>query len=213
MRQSYPQRKALRLQHYDYAQNGAYFITLCTHNRECLFGEVVDDKMSLNDAGRMVESVLCEAPSHYKDIVLDSFVIMPNHVHFIVSIEHYQTDAINCLSTTMNPPTVGETLVVSRSTISTPNKNPCKIHSSYNGRPQGSPVQKFVSRFKSTVTVNYIQGVKNNQWRPFHGKLWQRGYYDRIIRNEETLLEIQQYIFNNPAQWASDENNIPQLNS
>ena len=87
MKQSLPQRKPIRLTAYDYAQNGAYFITICTENRACLFGEIADNLMVLNDAGKMVESVWHEMPLYYANILLDAFVIMPNHIHFIVFIE------------------------------------------------------------------------------------------------------------------------------
>jgi putative transposase len=187
MIKSYLQRKALRLQNYDYAQNGAYFITLCTHNRECLFGEVVDDNLVLNDAGRMVEQSLYESQKMRPDVILDAFIIMPNHIHVIFFL--------------IDTPIVGDAL----------RGVPFQGLDGLAQRPAPTTktsIPNLMYSFKSFTTNQYIHGVRNNQWQPFHGKLWQRGYYDRIIRNEEALLEIQQYIFNNPAQWASDENNI-----
>jgi len=79
-------RRTIRLQDYDYSQAGAYFITVCTKNRECLFGEISDGKIVLNEFGQIVESVWLDLPKHYPNIELDAFVIMPNHIHGIVFI-------------------------------------------------------------------------------------------------------------------------------
>jgi REP element-mobilizing transposase RayT len=77
-------RRSLRLQGYDYAQAGAYFVTLCTQGRECLFGEIVDGEMRLNPAGEMVRRVWTEIPAHVPDVDIDAFVVMPNHIHGII---------------------------------------------------------------------------------------------------------------------------------
>src|SRR3990170_4206137 len=79
-------RRSVRLPAYDYAQAGAYFVTVCTQNRECAFGEVVDGKMVLNEPGRMVETVWRELPQHYPGIEVDTLVVMPNHVHGIIML-------------------------------------------------------------------------------------------------------------------------------
>lgn len=79
-------RHSIRLKGYDYSSGGAYFVTICTHGRECLFGRIVDDKMQVNDAGRMVENVWLELPGRFPDVVLDAFVVMPNHFHVILFI-------------------------------------------------------------------------------------------------------------------------------
>jgi REP element-mobilizing transposase RayT len=79
-------RRSIRLRGYDYSQVGAYFITICTHERICLFGEVVDGEMRLNNAGRMVEQCWNEMPTHFPHVKLDEYVIMPNHVHGILVI-------------------------------------------------------------------------------------------------------------------------------
>jgi putative transposase len=77
-------RRSIRLRNFDYASAGAYFVTICAQGRDCLFGEVVDGVMAANDAGRMVESVWSRLPERFSGIELDAFVIMPNHVHFIL---------------------------------------------------------------------------------------------------------------------------------
>jgi len=79
-------RRSIRLQGYDYSQAGAYFATICTQNRECLFGEIVNGEMWLNDAGKMIQAVWDEIPAYYLGIDIDSFIVMPNHIHGIVVI-------------------------------------------------------------------------------------------------------------------------------
>ena len=77
-------RRSIRLSGYDYSQAGAYFVTICTQNRQCLFGEIVDGEMRLNDAGQMVQLVWSELAQHYAGVEIDGFVVMPNHIHGIV---------------------------------------------------------------------------------------------------------------------------------
>jgi len=77
-------RKSIRLRHYDYSQSGAYFITMCTHNRECLLGEIIDREMVLNDAGEITQHYWLEVPNHFPNVVLDEYIVMPNHVHGII---------------------------------------------------------------------------------------------------------------------------------
>src|SRR6056297_3244370 len=79
-------RRSIRLKEYDYSRAGAYFVTICTQNRECLFGGIVNGEMVSNDAGRMVQTVWDEIPLHYPGIEIDAFVVMPNHIHGIVVI-------------------------------------------------------------------------------------------------------------------------------
>lgn len=77
-------RRSIRLRGYEYTQSGAYFVTICTQNRDCLFGEIVKGIMDANDAGRMIQSVWDELPQHYPGVDVDAFVVMPNHIHGII---------------------------------------------------------------------------------------------------------------------------------
>jgi REP element-mobilizing transposase RayT len=79
-------RRSIRLPEYDYAQPGAYFITVCTHQCACLFGNIVDGEMRLNEMGHMVQACWDEIPAHFAQVEMDAFVVMPNHVHGIVVI-------------------------------------------------------------------------------------------------------------------------------
>jgi len=167
-------RRSIRLKGYDYSQAGAYFITLCTQDRACLFGKVVNGEMRLNDAGRMVLAEWNRLPERFPQVVLDAFVVMPNHVHGILVI----TDPAPTVGAT-----VGATLVVA---------------------PTAPTVGNIIGAFKSRVTVEYIRGVKTSGWPPFRGRLWQRNYYEHIIRNERALNAIRQYIMENPRRWHRD---------
>ena len=91
---STPRRKNIRLRHFDYSQRGAYFVTICTHDRERLLGDVVDDQVRLNDEGRIVLECWHNLPNHYEHVKLDEFVVMPNHVHGIIVI----TDPVRGIS-------------------------------------------------------------------------------------------------------------------
>jgi len=175
-------RRSIRLKGYDYSREGAYFVTICGQNRKCLFGEIVNGKMVLNDAGRMVESVWNEIPKYYPGIDIDVCQIMPNHIYGIVVI----VGAGPCAC-----PDTGQ---------------PRNM-----GQPQGvAPTMSLsdvVHRFKTMTTKRYIDGVKQNGWPTFPGKLWQRNYYEHIIRDENELNRIREYIINNPAQWEFDREN------
>lgn len=178
-------RKSIRLKGYDYSQAGLYFITICVQDRLCLFGDIVDGEMILNDPGRMVENEWIKLPQRFPNIELHEFVVMPNHFHSIVEI------------------VFGATLVVA------PNE---RGQPPLSGQPQGiaptdnpKTVGDIVGAFQSIVTVEYIRGVKRLGWQPFNGKLWQRNYWEHIIRNEQSYHRISEYIINNPKNWVIDK--------
>ena len=179
-------RRSIRLKGYDYSQAGAYFITLCTQDRACLFGKVVNGEMRLNDAGRMVLAEWNRLPERFPQVVLDAFVVMPNHVHGILVITDPAPTAGATLGATVGA-TVGATLVVA---------------------PTAPTVGNIIGAFKSRVTVEYIRGVKTSGWPPFRGRLWQRNYYEHIIRNERALNAIRRYILENPLRWHLDRENL-----
>ncbi len=177
-------RRSIRLKGYDYAQAGAYFITICTQNRESRFGEIVNSKMVLNDAGRMVQTEWEQLRERFSSIELDAYVVMPNHFHAIVTI----TDSDN---------NVGAGLV------SAPNGATTRVAPT----AQRPTLGDIVGAFKSLVTNAYIRGVRELGWPPFDKRLWQRNYHERIIRNERELNAIRQYIYDNPAHWLNDAEN------
>jgi putative transposase len=176
-------RRSVRLSGYDYSQNGAYFVTVCTNNRKCLFGEIKDGKMYLNDAGKIVCQCWDEIPMHFPHVDRDVFVVMPNHIHGIVVIDGRgkacDGGTINCRGTACRAPTVERF-----------------------AQPISGSIPTVMRSFKSAVTKR-INELKHT---PGEG-LWQRNYYEHIIRNESEWNRIRQYIVDNPAQWDMDREN------
>ncbi|OAV75641.1 Transposase [Bacteroidales bacterium Barb7] len=189
-------RRSIRLKGYDYSQAGLYFVTICVENRECLLGEILDDEMILNDAGKMVETEWLNLRNRYPNVELHEFITMPNHFHGILEITATVgaslVDAPNNRekrATTRVAPTVPTT----PTTITTGTT----IHD--------KTIGDMMDAFKSITTVKYIHGVKNMRWQPFNGKIWQRNYYEHIIRNEQSYMNISDYIINHPAKWQDDK--------
>ena len=172
-------RRTIRLRDYDYSQSGAYFLTICIQDRECLFGNVVNGEMQLHEAGKAIQKWWDETAIKFKNIELDESVVMPNHFHGVIFI-------------------VGADLRVCPD-INNDDKN--------KGEHTGSPLHKIVQWFKTMTTNEYIRGIKLFDWSPFNGKLWQRNYYEHIIRNDAEMNRIREYILNNPLQWDSDSEN------
>ncbi len=226
-------RRSIRLKGYDYSQAGLYYITICCQDRACLFGDITDRKMILNDAGKMVETQWLDLTTRFPNIVLHEYVVMPNHFHAILEI----TNDIDPLSgkpqgiapTAPDDITVRATLVVARTDEPESTLKPeleikrgleIEIESddpeSLLGRPQGiaptgarftrnKTVGDIIGAFKSLVTVEYIRGVKTMDWPAFRKRLLQRDYYEHIIRNEGEYKRISDYIVDNPAKWQEDK--------
>ena len=177
-----PKRRSIRLRGYDYSRCGAYFVSICTKDRTCLFGDIENQEMALNDAGRMVDKWYVELENKFQDIRCDEYIIMPNHFHAIIQ----------------NTGPVGADLCVC------PDDD---RHGRTSGEHTGSPLHRVIQWFKTMTTNGYIRGVKQYGWVPFAGRLWQRNYYEHIVRNENEMSRIREYIRNNPAQWATDKDN------
>jgi putative transposase len=174
-------RRSLRLRGYDYSQAGAYFLTICTKNRVALFGEVVDGKMQLNECGQSVQACWLEIPAHFPNVALDAFVVMPNHVHGIVAVTVAGTVGANDYSPLQSPPPLS--------------------------RPD-TPSFQSPSRTIGSIVRGFKIGV--TKWFRLHTSIfdvWQRNYYEHIIRDDGALDRIRQYITNNPQQWALDREN------
>jgi len=183
-------RRSIRLQDYDYSSEGAYFVTMCTQNRECLFGEIVNGEMILNEYGKIVEQCRNDLPNHYDNIALDAYVIMPDHFHgiiFIVSVDSVDAvDSVNAIDS-VDSVSVGA------------------IHELPRLKQQQRRkmlLPKIVGRLKMN-SAKQINQVRNTPGI----SVWQRNYYEHIIRDEKSLENIQKYIINNPLQWYYDNNN------
>ena len=174
-------RKSIRLKHFNYSSNGAYFITLCTKNRECILGNIVNGKMVLSDLGEIVKNEWNKTPMIRHEIKLDIFIIMPNHFHGIIFITNNNVMAIEYIN-------VGAT---GRSPL----------------RKQNGPLQyslgSFIGGLKS-ITTKRANVLRNTP----HQSLWQRNYYEHVIRNDVDLNRIREYIINNPIQWQFDLNHL-----
>ena len=256
-------RRSIRLKGYDYALEGLYFVTMCVQNRECLFGEIKNDEMVLNDAGRMVEKWYRKTQDKFPDIVCHEMIIMPNHFHCIwenvglhgasavgadprvrppkqndeSSTNNVNNDCCGINDTDLDTPNiiignkyngdegghVGPHIQTNNLNLGTPNNNIDKYGGDKGGH-MGPPLQEndilddsdlvenitrsplstVVQWFKTMSTNEYIRGVKQLGWPPFDRKLWQRNYYEHVIRDDASLQTIAYYIINNPSQWQND---------
>jgi putative transposase len=172
-------RRSIRLQGYDYSQAGAYFITFCTHQRECLFGEIVNGQMQLNQFGVIVAEEWLRSPTIRQEIELDAWVIMPNHFHGIVVITQ------NIVGANGNSPL-------------TNGNSPLTKVSAQRMKPRS--LSSLVVGFKAAVTkkINTIRHLNDVP-------IWQRNYYEHIIRDENSLQKLRQYITDNPLSWEMDQ--------
>jgi putative transposase len=165
-------RKSIRLKEYDYSSPGEYFITICTNGRDCILGEIVDEKMRLSTIGDVVKKYWEEIPKYYQDIEIDEFIIMPNHIHGIIVL----TEPVGAIHESPLPTTAQQ-------------RRKMKL-------------SKIIGRFKMKAAKEI------NLQRSMAGiSVWQRGYYEHVIRSEKELNNIRDYIINNPIKWVSDEEN------
>jgi putative transposase len=174
-----------RLPAWSYASNAGYFVTICTDRKKCFFGEVVQGEMQRSLIGEIAHKLWCEIPNHFSNCQIDSFCVMPNHIHGILIINQIreeeaiqkQEDAIHRVSTRGDDQRGGVTglfnPMLSKNSLS-------KIIRWYKGR--------------CTFEINQI----------YQGFGWQERFHDNIIRNEFALDQIRQYIINNPINWEGD---------
>jgi putative transposase len=173
-------RRSIRLRGYDYTQAGAYFVTICTHQRQRLFGEIVDGEMHLNLCGQVVASRWQNIPRHFPCVKLDEFVVMPDHLHGIIVIDDGE-EGIAFLE---------------RGSISSQvfkgNAMPLR-------GTETDSLGAIVQNFKS-VTARKINQINRSSQTP----IWQRNYHERIIRDEIAFHNIKRYIAANPLKWSRD---------
>ncbi len=161
-------RRSIRARGYDYSKPGAYFVTICVNQHECLFGEVIGEAVQLNECGKIVWDEWTKTPTLRPDIDLDVFVVMPNHLHGILIITDRRRGVLQYAPTFRSP---------------------------------SQTIGALVRGFKSAVTKRI------NEMRNTPGvAIWQRNYYDHIVRNDDDLLRCRQYILDNPLKWELDEN-------
>lgn len=191
-------RKSNRLRGYDYAQAGAYFVTICTHQRECLFGEIVAGKMILNQVGKIVQWEWENLAQRFPFIELGAFVVMPNHFHGILIFHDSSVGA-----------THSEQISINNSNQPVPDWNssdhdgaPLPNESLPQG-PKPGALGAIIGQFKSRVTKRIW---KNPTWQG--DPIWQRNYHDRIIRDDREFENTWRYIEANSANWDEDTENL-----
>lgn len=171
-------RRSIRLRGYDYTQPGAYFVTICEINRACIFGEIRDGEMRLNDLGSLAEDCWVALPEHFPNVELAEYIVMPNHVHGILVVNGQMVGARHA-SPLPNTP--------------------------LDGRPHGAApgsVGAIMGSYKSAVSkrINLLRDTPGNA-------VFQRNYYEHVIRNEREHVAIAAYICGNPANWPLDTDN------
>jgi len=172
-----PRRRPIRLRGFDYTSPGAYFVTICTRNRACILGDLKAGSISLTPIGKIVQRTWAETPNHFPNVGLDEYVIMPNHLHGLLLIED--------------------------TTVGAQHAAPLRVPSEGAGhRVQPGSLGAIIRAFKSASTrmTNMHTGLSGH-------RIWQRAYYEHIVRDEQDLARIRAYIQENPLRWALDEEN------
>lgn len=193
-------RQSIRLKNFDYSSEWLYFITISAHNKLCLFWEILDWNFKIFDSWKMIKNEWLNLEQKYENIKLHNFVVMPNHFHWIIEIigENDNCDKNEIFLTGTHK---GHPYIIKKQNVGA---IPC-------GCPENDlsknkiTIWDIIWRFKSITTNEYIKNVKNNNWIAFNKILWQRNYYEHIIRNEESYNKIVEYIENNPKKWDEDK--------
>ena len=187
-------RRSIRLKGYNYAQEGLYFITICCQDRICRFGKVVNGEMVLNEYGQMAYDEWMKLPEQFPNFELDVFQIMPNHMHGIIALVGATLAVAPIDAVAQIDDTVAQIDTIAPIGAGA---SPARTNV-----PNGA-ISDIVGAYKSLV-ANGCLGIfklKNE----IMGQLWQRNYYEHIIRNEQSYQAISEYIINNPAKWVEDK--------
>lgn len=185
-------RRSIRLKGYDYSQEGLYFITICCQNRIWRFGEIINGEMLLNEFGEIAYNEWIKLTERFPNFELDVFQIMPNHMHGIIVLKDVGATLAVALndSDDLNGAGASPARTILEISIAQINSN--------------SPsVSDMVGAYKSLVANACLSIYKLNNERM--GKLWQRNYYEHIIRNEQSYINISNYIINNPSKFTEDK--------
>ncbi|MFZ5432445.1 MAG: transposase [Calditrichota bacterium] len=166
----------MRLRGFDYARDGAFFITICTDGRRFMLGDIIDGEFMPTDLGKTASWCWADIPDHFQNVIIDEFVVMPNHFHGILFIQH------EAAGTACRAPTAEEF-----------------------SKPVCDSLPTVVRSYKAAVTKSAHElGLCS-------GAVWQRGYYERVIRRESELYNTRKYIRDNPLGWDTDPENIEKV--
>ncbi|BDS10232.1 transposase [Aureispira anguillae] len=223
-------RKSIRLKGYDYTQKGKYFITICCQDRAHLWGEIIEGKLYLNDAGKMIERWYQCLNTKFEDIECGPYIVMPNHFHAII-INKGQTVTVHSCPTESPKQSQNRTIEKADKTKNNQikknqeRKNQSEVGGNQSVSPYEHPknkqkrtappkkinqrnrptaLPKVIQWFKTMTTNEYIRGVKQLGWSKFRKRVWQRNYWEHIIRTEQSYKKIEEYIHNNPQNWQKD---------
>ncbi|MDJ0733965.1 MAG: transposase [Nostocaceae cyanobacterium] len=221
-------RRSIRLRHYDYSQAGIYFVTICTYKRQCWFGEIKNGQMHLNHIGKIVADEWLRTSEIRPNFQLDEWIIMPNHLHGIVIIQDISNGNIQDVGNqniqgvdnkniqgvdNKNIQGVGNKNIQSVGNENIQGVGNGKIQGVGNGKIQGArnaplrqkpnSLSSFIAGFKSAVSKR-VNLLRHSHDIP----IWQRNYYESIIRDEKSLVAVQEYIINNPSRWKNDPDNL-----
>jgi putative transposase len=192
-----PERRSPRLKGYDYSQEGAYFVTICTQHRVSLFGAVANTEMQINAAGQMITDCWERLPTKYPAVELDLYCVMPNHFHGIIVI--MRDHGAGKMGAHVGAPLQDASGLVGVD----PHVRPIPAN---NEQGEHTDTLSAIMQWFKTMTTNaYMRGVREQNWESFQGKLWQRSFHDHIIRSETSLNALREYTQQNPARWETDE--------
>ena len=200
-------RKPNRLKGYDYSLARHYFVTVCAQDRQCLFGEINAGRMVLNQAGKMVDRWWSKMESKFPHVELGEYILMPNHIHGVVAIvgaeprvrpkrEDCESDKHERIEQRQQGEHQQDGF-----------QNQGGHMGLWDSPEEGLSLQEIIQWFKTMTTNEYIKEVKSRNFPPFEKRIWQRSFYDHIIRDDEDMNRIREYIRDNPAKWTLDEEN------
>ncbi len=209
-----------RLQNWDYGWNATYFITICTQNRECYFGEIVQDEMQLSHLGILADVFWHEIKHHTPNVESGAFVVMPNHVHGILVLdgnsnvnngEHCNDGDDRNVANAANAGNAGN--VETRHALSLQSQSQSQSISKSQQPPSPQPPQtigqkRFQNQGKNTLSSiigSYKSAVTKHAHRLGYDFAWQTRFHDHIIRDAESYHRIEQYTLNNPRNWKKDK--------
>jgi putative transposase len=185
--------RSIRLKGYDYTRDGAYFVTVCTHGRAHVFGTVVNDEMRSNACGREVARCWVWLAEQYPYVRMDEWIVMPDHIHGIVVI----TDGMNANEPRRGGSRTAQTRTASPAEfVDGPNVG---MNHSGSVPPKRKPLGRLIAAFK-TVSTRRVNDLRSTPG----ANLWQRNYYDHVIRDDLSLLRTREYIVRNPSLWRPD---------
>ena len=172
-----PSRRSVRLPEFDSSKIGMYFVTICSAERKCIFSEIRGNSPILSPVGDAVKTFWAQIPQHFPNVKMDAYVVMPNHLHGILTIE---------------------------------SKSPHAAHGGGDaprvesfGKPTQGSVPTIVRSFKAAVS-NHVRESRLAAGEP----IWQRGYFEHVLRNTQEFVEATNYILQNPVRWVDDEENL-----